>query len=227
MKPITKATWAILITASISIPVSCTHQPWVLPENQRTGDPTVCFDRDILPIFQSNCAKGGCHDVASHESGYTLDSYENIVRKGIVPGNPAASKIWESVSYATGENQMPKDAPKLSDASLYRIKRWIETGAIKDSGGCNSYCDTNSFTYSITIAPLFQTHCVGCHNSASSPGGNLSNYAGAKAVAETGKLYGSIAHLPGYDPMPQSGAMLEDCQATQVRKWIEAGMPNN
>jgi hypothetical protein len=227
MKAIVIVAWAALIAATIIIPVSCTHQPWVLPENQRKGDPTLCFDRDVLPIFQSNCAKAGCHDAGSRKGGYVLDSYENIVKKGIVPGNPPASKIWESVTFATGDNKMPRDAPALGGSSLDVIRRWILGGAIKDSGGCNVFCDTNSYTYSATINPLFQTYCVGCHNSPSSSGGDLSNYNGAKVVAQTGRLYGSVAHLPGYVAMPQGAAMLEDCQVTQIKKWIEAGAPNN
>jgi hypothetical protein len=229
MKQAVKTTAVIflVIAGVLSMPTSCTHQPYVLPESQRTGDPTICFDRDILPIFQSNCAKGGCHDAGSGRAGYVLDSYDNIVKKGVVPGNVAASKIWESISFATGDNKMPRDAPGLSDASLYTIKRWIQTGAIKDTGGCSAFCDTNSHTYSGTIAPMLQTNCVGCHNSSSAPGGSLADYNSVKATAQSGKLYGSIAHLSGSVAMPQGGAMLEDCKITQVRKWIEAGMPNN
>ena len=53
----------VLTVAAISIVTnSCTHPPYVLPENMRTGDPTICFERDVLPIFQSNCAKSGACD---------------------------------------------------------------------------------------------------------------------------------------------------------------------
>ena len=89
---------------------SCTHAPFVLPENQRTNDPNICFERDILPIFISNCTQSGCHNAQSNKSGYVLDSYNNIIKKGIVPGNYAASKIWMSVVYNTGVVRLIDDA---------------------------------------------------------------------------------------------------------------------
>ena len=220
---------AIFLIAIVSLTVfhSCVHQPYVLPESQQTGDPEICFQHDILPIFQSNCAKSGCHDAASHEDGYVLDNYANIRKKGIVPGNPAASKIFKSITTETGEDFMPRNAPALSAANVSLIRRWIQGGAI-DSGACaTTSCDTNSFTYSGTIAPMMQQYCTGCHNSASAPGGSLTDHASVKNAAVSGKLAGTISHTAGFSPMPQGGAKLPDCKITQVRKWVAAGAPNN
>lgn len=206
---------------------SCVHQPYVMPVSQQTGDPEICFERDILPIFQSNCAKSGCHDAASHEEGYVLDNYANIRRRGIVPGNPAASKIYKSITTETGEDFMPRNAPALSAANVLLIKRWIQGGAI-DSGACTTtICDTNSFTYSGVIAPMMQQYCTGCHNSASASGGSLMDYASVKNAALSGKLTGTISHASGYSPMPQGGTKLIDCKITQVKKWVAAGAPND
>ena len=207
---------------------SCTHQPYVLPQNLRTGDPTICFERDVLPIFQSNCAKGGCHDAGSRKSGYTLDNYSNIVSKGIVPGNPAASTIWQSISMNIfNVKVMPVGAPHLNGTQLDVIKRWITTGAI-DSGACNTMiCDTINFSYSGVIAPMMQTYCTGCHNSTSSAGGSLMDYSSVVNAAVNGRLIGDISHLAGYNAMPLGSATLQDCQVTQVKKWVAAGAPNN
>lgn len=208
---------------------SCTHQPYVLPTNMRTGDPTICFERDILPIFQSNCAKSGCHDASSHRSGYKLDTYNDIIKKGIVPGNPAASKIWESVSMHTYDVEfMPLDAPSLSATDLDLLQRWIATGAIDSGVTCNTTtCDTANFTYSGAVAPIIQSHCTGCHFSSSSSGGSLADYNSVQNAAVNGRLIGDISHLAGYNAMPLGGAMLEDCQITQIKKWVAAGAPNN
>jgi len=207
---------------------SCVHQPYVLPVNMRTGDASICFERDVLPIFQSNCAKSGCHDANGHRGGYVLDNYADVVKKGIVPGNPAASKIWESVSMKIFDVEfMPLNAPALSAADLDVIRLWIETGAI-DSGACNTTtCDTSTFTYSGVIAPMMQTYCTGCHNSTSSAGGSLMDYASVMTAAMNGRLIGDISHLAGYNAMPLGGNMLQDCQITQVKKWVAAGAPNN
>ncbi len=206
---------------------SCTHSPYVLPQNLRTGDPNICFESDILPIFISNCAKSGCHDAASHRSGYDLTSYTSIMKKGIIPGNPAASKIWQSVAIpGTGVEVMPAEAPGLNATSLNLLRRWIETGAV-DSGACYSICDSNNFTYRGGIAPMMQKYCTGCHNSTSAPGGSLTDYASVKNAAVDGRLLGDIQHLAGYNAMPQGGLQLSACQVAQVKKWVAAGAQNN
>ncbi len=206
---------------------SCVHQPYVMPVSQQTGDPDICFERDILPIFQSNCAKSGCHDVSSHEDGYVLNNYANIMKKGIVPGNPAASKIYKSITVASGEDFMPRNAPALSASAVLLIKKWIEGGAI-DSGACStSSCDTTAFTYSGTIAPMMQTYCTGCHNNPSAAGGSLADYASVREATVNGSLIGDISHTTGYNAMPKGGSKLLDCQITQVKKWLAAGAPNN
>ena len=205
---------------------ACVHAPYVLPQNQRTNAPDICFERDILPIFVSNCTRGGCHDAVSHKSGYVLDNYANIVRKGIVPGNAAASQIWESITIGRGEGgKMPVDG-SLTAAQLDLIKRWIIYGAV-DSGACSSNCDSNNYTYSGAIAPLMQTYCTGCHNSAAAEGGSLTDYNSVMNAAVNGNMIGSISHLPGYHPMPSASLKLSDCQIAQVKKWVAAGAPNN
>ena len=207
---------------------SCTHSPYVMPENLRTSATGICFEQDILPIFQSNCAKSDCHDANSGRSGYVLDSYADIVKKGIVPGNPEASKIWQSISMQIfNVSVMPKNAPGLTMAELDAIREWIAAGAV-DSGACSTVaCDTTTYTYSGVIAPMMQLYCTGCHNSASAAGGSLEDYTDVMNAAVNGRLIGDISHSAGYNAMPQVGSILEDCQITQVKKWVAAGAPNN
>ena len=205
---------------------SCTHDPYVMPVAQRTGDPSICFENDILPIFVSTCATNGCHSASAHKSGYTLDSYTNIMKKGIVPGNSAASVIWQSIYiHPFGVTVMPAGGYALNNTQKFLIKRWIETGAI-DSGACSATCDSNNITYSGGIAPLIDKYCTGCHNSASAPGGSLLDYNSVQAAAVTGRMLGDIQHLSGYNAMPP-GITLSNCQLTQVRKWVAAGALNN
>ncbi len=218
----------ILAVTGTTITNSCTHQSYVLPANMRTGDPNICFERDVLPIFQSNCAKSGCHTAESHKGGYILDTYQDVVKKGIVPGNPAASKIWESISMKIFDVEvMPVGAPALSASELSVIREWIATGAI-DSGACyTNLCDTNAFTYSGTIANIMQLHCTGCHNSASAAGGSLADYNDVMNAAVNGRMIGDISHLAGYNAMPSGGTILEECEITQIKKWVAAGAPDN
>ncbi len=206
---------------------SCVHAPRVMPESKRTNAPGICFERDILPIFVSNCAKSGCHDAGSHEEGYVLDNYQNIIKKGIVPGNVAASKIYESVMPGNDDDKMPKDAPPLTAVQLDKLKQWIAAGAT-DGGDCTTPCDTSNYTYSGVIAPMMTLYCVGCHSSASSPGGSLADYNSVMVATVTGRLIGNISHQAGYNPMPPgSSVQLSACEVTQVKKWLAAGALNN
>lgn len=206
--------------------LSCTHQPYVLPENLRTGDSSLCFERDILPIFVTECSQSGCHDAASHAEGYTLDNYDDIVRKGIVPGNPAASKIYQSL-LGNSEERMPQGEAQLSDDKIALIKKWIVAGAIKDNN-CEIPCDSNNYTYSTAIQPLVTKYCLNCHYG-STPDGDvgLETYSDVKNAVEKRNLLESIHYTPGYSGMPRGGLRLTKCQIRQFEQWIDAGMPNN
>ena len=214
----------LVIGAGITIN-SCTHAPYVLPQDMRTGDPNICFETDILPIFISNCAMSGCHD-NSGRGGYNLTSYANVMKKGIIPGNIAASVIWQSIDIKPfGVSPMPRGRAGLTLVQLDLIKRWIQTGAI-DSGACSATCDSNVFTYSGGVEPLVAKYCIGCHNSASAQGGSLMDYSSVQAAAVTGRMLGDIQHLSGYNSMPP-GITLSECQVTQIKKWVAAGALNN
>jgi mono/diheme cytochrome c family protein len=201
-------------------------------------DTGICFQRDILPIFHSNCAVADCHNAQTHKEGYVLDSYSNIIKKGIVPGHPSKSKIVKVITKqgsnnGDDDNRMPPPPRnRLSQEQIDLIIRWIAEGA--QDKDCSSPmpgtkgCDTTSITYSKTIVPIFQYNCYGCHSTIQ-PQGNLdlTQYANVKMKVDDGKLLGSITHSIGFVPMPSKDIMLNNCYITQIRKWIESGAPNN
>ncbi|NNV55855.1 c-type cytochrome domain-containing protein [Limnovirga soli] len=185
--------------------------------------PPVCFEGEVLPIFQSSCAKSGCHDAKSHKEGYVLDSYNNIMKKGIVPYHPQQSEVYTVI--AEGE-MPPKGNTKLTTEQETLIRRWIRQGA-KNTTNCSA-CDTSVYTYSGGVAPIMTNNCIGCHSGKNASAGiDLSVYSGVQTVALNGRLVGSITHAPGYSPMPQGSPMLSDCNITQIEKWVNAGAPNN
>lgn len=87
---------------------------------------------------------------------------------------------------------------------------------------------TTAVSYSKNVMPLLQAQCYGCHNS-SFPSGNITmgTYTADKAIAQSGKLYGSISYASGYSPMPKGSAKMSNCQISLIKKWIDAGLPNN
>ena len=228
-----KNTYCILTALIIALTVmnACKHeipQPLTGPTTPVPGGTNeVCFESQILPIFQSNCAKSGCHDAASQNDGYVFDSYANIIKKGIRPGNATKSDVYE-VLFETGNKKMPRPPnPDLSPEQKALIGRWINEGA-KNTVNCGTVCDTSKFKYSTDISVLINTYCLGCHGGSAPSGGiNLGTYSGVFAVASNGKLVGAVSHAPGYSPMPKSAAKLSSCQITRITKWVNAGAPNN
>ncbi len=99
----------------------------------------------------------------------------------------------------------PPSAP-LTVEQQNLIRKWIEQGALSNSCDVNvGHCDTSAIvTYSNFVEPLMSTYCTGCHGQYSPQGGvSLVTYAEVKAIAQSGRLYGSIAHQPGYSPHAQ------------------------
>jgi uncharacterized membrane protein len=220
---------AVFMTALVVIN-ACKHEIPVAagsssPVQGGTGE--VCFESQILPIFQSNCAKSGCHDAASHNDDYIFDTYTNIIRKDIQPGDAAISKVYK-VLFETGSDKMPRPPnPDLTPEQKALIGRWINEGA-KNTVNCGVSCDSSQFKYGANISVILGTYCLGCHSGAApSAGINLSTYANVRNVAISGRLVGSVSHAPGYSAMPKNASKLSACQIAQIRKWVDSGAPNN
>jgi cytochrome c553 len=89
-------------------------------------------------------------------------------------------------------------------------------------------CDTNTVTFSGSVAPILATNCYACHAASIAEGGVvLSNYNGVKAKVDEGRLIGAITHAPGFVPMPQGAAKLSDCDIEKIKKWVNDGALNN
>lgn len=231
----TKKSFVVVVFALLIIVGSCVHDPFIDPTALNGGESSipgcttngqVCFESSILPIFISSCARVGCHDAKTKEEGFVLDSYTNIIKKGIAPGNANGSKLY-NVLFATGSDQMPPkpDLP-LSKAQKDSIAAWINQGA-KNTVNCNCACDEAKFTYAAIVQPLITNQCVGCHKPGSLSGNvDLSTLSLIKTHVANGKLLGTITHASGFVAMPQ-GAKLSNCQITQITKWIDAGTLNN
>ncbi len=97
-------------------------------------------------------------------------------------------------------------------------------------GNINAPCtDTiTNISYSQHVVPVLRQYCYNCHTGAFPSGGILlGTYVADKAMAQSGKLYGSISHSAGYVPMPQGSSKLTSCRILAVRKWIDSGLLNN
>lgn len=126
--------------------ISCEHDPYLATIGGGGSTDTttvgsgvngaVCFETDILPLLSSSCARSGCHDATSRAEGYILDSYNNIVKKGVIAGNAAGSKIFKVLVKTGSERMPPPPNAALTTAQISLIAKWINEGA-KNTTGCN------------------------------------------------------------------------------------------
>jgi WD40 repeat protein len=108
------------------------------PKKDQKEPDKVSYYKDVRPLFVQHCQ--GCHQPAKAEGGLLMTSYAELLKKGesdvpgIVPGDPAKSKIVEMIVPKDGNKpQMPRGKPALTDYEVKLIKRWIADGANDDS----------------------------------------------------------------------------------------------
>ncbi len=98
-----------------------------------TPDQIEFFESRIRPILAQECYE--CHSTATKQrGGLLLDSRPGWQAGGdtgpaIVPGNPDASLLLQSIRHAHADLAMPKNGAKLDDAILANFARWIADGA--------------------------------------------------------------------------------------------------
>lgn len=225
------ARFYIFFLAILSTALSaCTYEE-VTPVDYTGNTSGVCFESEILPVFQTNCTQSGCHNAVEKKHGFDLSGYEGIM-EGIYPGSPERSKAFQYMIKTGGNVMPPPPYSRLDQATLNKIAQWIEEGARNTTqcadtttgGNTNPTCDLSAVTYSGTVAPLMQLYCNGCHSgTAAAHNIRTDTYTNVKALAAKPSFMGSMQHLPGYSPMPQNASRLSTCQLDQIAKWIELG----
>src|SRR5215203_4685114 len=88
------------------------------------------FAQRVAPLLSRSCL--GCHDSAMKRGGLDLSTAKSALAGGddgpvIAPGSGARSKLVQFVSGA--KPRMPRGGPKLTDAEVALLKRWIDEGA--------------------------------------------------------------------------------------------------
>ena len=90
----------------------------------------------VKPIFDENCAR--CHGGENHRGGLNIDTREGMLKGGhdgtvLVPGDPAKSLLVRLIRHegpADDPMDMPPKKPKLSDADIAVVERWVKAGAV-------------------------------------------------------------------------------------------------
>jgi len=209
---------------------SCTHNAVL------DNIPELCFERDVLPIFQNSCAISGCHDGAG-ESNLALNSYVPISH-AVEPGKPYSSPVYKAILAISGDNMMPPGKPlSLNNRTIIRL--WIEQGALlticqNTPGQVNGYVNPLA-CFSRDIQPVLISRCAstGCHDAITHKGGYVfSSYSTTMTTVSPGnpnnsKLYEVIKPGSGEDKMPPGGSpQMTTAEIDSIRAWISYGATN-
>jgi mono/diheme cytochrome c family protein len=193
----------------------------------------VCFQRDVLPIFNSLCANSGCHDIDTRKERYILSRYTDTTIGGRTYHGIhfIGSSAFENMISGGDDRMPPYGSPQLTQAQIDTIRKWYMEGARNNN--CSDpepgTCDTSNVTYKGTIRTLLQNNCVGCHTGATTTNNqvDLSTYVGVQTVAINGRMIGSIEHAPALVAMPYHIDKLFECQIRQIKAWVNGGALNN
>lgn len=107
-----------------------------LPDDHASipADQLNFFEKNIRPVLVEHCYK--CHSAESDKvkGGFTLDTKLGLElggesgHPGVTPGQPSQSTLYEAVTWANADMQMPPKN-KLPEEAIANIKKWIEMGA--------------------------------------------------------------------------------------------------
>jgi mono/diheme cytochrome c family protein len=105
-------------------------------EPKKPAAAKTTFEEHVAAVFKNRC--NGCHNADKQKGGLNLETFSTAMQGGgsgkvIEPGDLDASTLYQLVSHKD-EPSMPPNAPKIPEAEIELIKRWIEVGAPETSG---------------------------------------------------------------------------------------------
>ena len=110
---------ALVCCLSLAVPVS-------------SAAPPIDYQKQIKPLLAKHC--NGCHGSTKTMSGLRTDAGQLATRGGdrgvgIVPGQPAKSLLFQTLTGTDDLERMPFDKPPLAVGEIELIKTWILQGA--------------------------------------------------------------------------------------------------
>ena len=144
--------WALAVAGS---PLCFTVAPSVADDAPPTK---VTYQDDLAPVFRESCF--GCHNADKAKGGLNLTTFSSMMSGGssgmvIESGDPANSYLYQLVNHES-EPHMPLNSPKLPDAKLAIIRRFIEDGALERIGSKPQQAKTEHAELKLSKAPTTQ-----------------------------------------------------------------------
>jgi cytochrome c553 len=98
------------------------------------ADKLAFFEKNIRPVLVEHCYK--CHSAESEKvkGGLTLDTKQGTLlggesgHPGVTPGSLSESSLYEAITWANDDMQMPPKN-KLPEDVIANFRKWIEMGA--------------------------------------------------------------------------------------------------
>ncbi|MBI1324061.1 hypothetical protein GC170_12865 [bacterium] len=108
----------------------------VTATGQDAASAKITYQEQVQAIFRNRC--NSCHNADKQKGGLNLESFATTIAGGssgavIEPGDPDSSTLLGLVMQ-TDEPKMPPNSPKIPDEEIATIRKWIEGGALENSG---------------------------------------------------------------------------------------------
>jgi mono/diheme cytochrome c family protein len=120
--------WPLLIPALVllmfSTPGCYYDKAEVLYPSTACDTANVTFGASVTPVLSSNCV--ACHGGASPSAGIRLDTYAGVKLQA------DNGRLLGAITHGTSFSPMPKNANKLSDCNIAKIRLWIAAGALNN-----------------------------------------------------------------------------------------------
>lgn len=140
---------------------------------------SITFKHVQQLVLEPSCIQ--CHGVEKFKAGVRLDSLAALRGEGgrssLVPFDPEASLIYQTLILASGPRMMPPaDKPPLAEEQKRLVYEWIANGG-KEIEGENApkpktlseelapyFADPKTIDYAVVSKHVFETSCTKCHS---------------------------------------------------------------
>ncbi len=126
-----KTTWVMLLIAVMATVcwAACTYkkEATAYPASTTCDTSNIRYSVEVTNVLTANCYT--CHAsavAAGSGGGNKLDSYTNL------KAYASSGLLLNVILHTPGYDQMPKNASKLSDCDIAKIRTWIRNGMLNN-----------------------------------------------------------------------------------------------
>ena len=119
-----------LVWASVAF-AQTQQKPGVVPPDHaaKMAQGLALFKERVRPVLISQCLE--CHGGKAKKGDFDLSDRKPLIDSGVIEGGGKACQLYKLITHAE-EPHMPSKKPKLADADIENIARWIDLGAPYD-----------------------------------------------------------------------------------------------